>query len=152
MDLRVLGVALCARISNGKLPVDLDLLGSTLSQENKHLTAELVNRWYATVQTQPTDHAKLAFNHVQPTSRLWRVDEFEPLGECKRFLSWQLGIKRRSVMGVEIVLHQSHLGRCGLSPCKRLAEGCVLTLGTLRMHLSQAPSSQRFNRTQQRTR
>lgn len=75
-----------ASIRDRELPVNLDSLCIAFPDKGEHFLAQLVEGGNAPVETLTNYRRELDFNHVEPASRLRRVDELELLSQCKGFI------------------------------------------------------------------
>ena len=93
---------------NGELPVELDALGISFSDNSQDFCRELLDSWDAPVKTSASDGREFDLDHIEPTGRLGRVDELELLREGKRLISRQKFIEGTGIVGVQIVLNKSN--------------------------------------------
>src|SRR6266700_3640603 len=152
IDTGVVAIELRARGLDGELPPNLDRFVAPLLEQGKHFTAQVLNCRNPPVQTLARNHGELTFNHIQPTRSLGRVVELEALGERECFLSSQMLIERGGVVGVEIIKHQSDLGRIRILSSKFLTKQGELAFGSSLIDLSKPASTQRLDRGKQDTR
>ncbi|MCB9134695.1 MAG: ATP-binding protein [Anaerolineales bacterium] len=86
MHFNIMGIELGASGLHRELPVNFDVLGGAFRHQSQNFAFQRFLRWDAAGEALARQSGKLNFNHIQPTGRFGRVEEFKTLRQRLGFI------------------------------------------------------------------